>query len=96
MTATGLQKYIDINLEGSKDFKVDISIYSPDPTQGVIETSEVLGANVESVLQLAEETLQGSHRDSIITFRFPNTEDTLECFRDGGEIVCRRPEIYRL
>jgi hypothetical protein len=96
MTATGLQKYIDINLDGSKDFKVDISIYSPDPSQGVITTAEVLGANVESVLQVAEETLQGSHSDSIITFKFPRTLDTLECFREGGEIVCRKSPIYRL
>lgn len=96
MTATGLQQYIDINLDGAKEFKVDIGIYSPDPTQGVLYTSEVLGANVESVLGLAEETLQDAHRDSIITIKFPQTEDTIECFREGGEIVCRRAEVYRL
>ena len=90
MTATGLQEYISINLDGSKTFKVDITIYSPDPSQGVIQTSEVMGANVESVLENAEETLQDTHRDSVITFRFPKTEDALECFRDGGGIICRR------
>ena len=90
MTSTGLQEYISINLDGSKTYKTDITIYSPDPSQGVITTSEVMGANVESVLQIAEETLQNAHRDSVITFRFPKTEDELECFRDGGGIICRR------
>ena len=42
MTATGLQKYIDINLDGTKTYKVDINIYSPDPSHGVITTSEVV------------------------------------------------------
>ena len=96
MTATGLQKYIDINLDGTKTYKVDISIYSPDPSQGVITTSELLEASVESLTNVAEETLQDSHRDSIITFKFPNTEDTIECFWDGTDLVCRRAEIYRL
>ena len=96
MTATGLQKYIDINLDGTKTYKVDINIYSPDPSHGVITTSEVLEANVESLTQVAEETLQGIDRDSIITFKFPQTEDTIECFWDGTDLVCRRAEIYRL
>lgn len=96
MTATGLQKYIDINLDGTKTYKVDINIYSPDPSQGVISTSEVLEANVEALTKVAEETLQGVDRDSIITFKFPQTEDTIECFWDGTDLVCRRSEIYRL
>lgn len=96
MTATGLQKYIDINLDGTKTYKVGINIYSPDPSQGVISTSEVLEANVEALTKVAEETLQGVDRDSIITFKFPQTEDTIECFWDGTDLVCRRSEIYRL
>ena len=65
MTATGLQKYININLDGTKTYKVDISIYSPDPSQGVITTSEVMEASVESLTKIAGETLQDTHRDSI-------------------------------
>ena len=96
MTVTGLQKYIDINLDATKQFKVDIRIYSPDPSQGVIVTSELMEPSVESVTSTADLTLQDAHSDSIITFKFPKTEDLVECFRDGGEIVCRRSQVYRL
>jgi hypothetical protein len=96
MTVTGLQKYIDINLDATKQFKVDISIYSPDPSQGVIVTTELMEPCVESITLTAQLTLQGEHADSIMTFKFPNTEDTLECFQDGGEIICRKTQIYRL
>ena len=95
MTATGLQKYIDINLDATKRFKVDISIYSPDPSQGVIVTSELLDPSVEHITLVARLTLQGEHADSIMTFKFPNTEDVLECFQDGGEIICRKAQTYR-
>jgi hypothetical protein len=96
MTATGLQQYININLDGTKTFKVDIAIYSPDPSQGVIKTSEVMEASVESLLQIAGLTLQDSHRDSVITFNFPRTQDTIECFRDGEELICRKALVSRL
>jgi hypothetical protein len=96
MTATGLQKYININLDATKRFKVDISIYSPDPSQGVIVTSELLDPSVEHITLVARLTLQNEHADSIMTFKFPNTEDILECFQDGGEIICRKTQIYRL
>jgi hypothetical protein len=95
MTATGLQKYIDINLDATKRFKVDISIYSPDPSQGVIVTSELLDPSVEHITLVARLTLQDEHADSIMTFKFPNTEDVLECFQDGGEIICRKAQTYR-
>ena len=96
MTATGLQKYIDINLDATKKFKVDINIYSPDPSQGVIVTSELLDPSVEHITQVARLTLQDAHADSIMTFKFPNTDDVLECFNDGGEIICRKAQAYRL
>ena len=96
MTATGLQKYIDINLDATKKFKVDINIYSPDPSQGVIVTSELLDPSVEEITSIARLTLQDAHADSIMTFKFPNTEDVLECFQDGGEIICRKAQTYRL
>ena len=96
MTVTGLQKYIDINLDATKQFKVDISIYSPDPSQGVIVTSELMEPCVESITLTAQLTLQGEHADSIITFKFPQTDDVVECYNDGGEIVCRRSQTYRL
>lgn len=95
MTSTGLQKYIDINLDGTKTFKVDISIFSPDPSQGVITTAEVMEASVEALTKMADETLQDAHADSLITFKFPKTEDTIECFRDRGEIVCRKAQFLR-
>jgi len=96
MTATGLQKYIDINLDATKQFKVDISIYSPDPSQGVIVTSELMEPCVESVILTAQLTLQGEHVDSIISFKFPQTDDVVECYNDGGEIICRKAQTYRL
>jgi len=96
MTATGLQKYIDINLDATKKFKVDINIYSPDPSQGVIVTSELLDPSVEEITSIARLTLQDAHADSIMTFKFPNTDDVLECFNDGGEIICRKAQTYRL
>jgi len=96
MTATGLQKYIDINLDATKKFKVDINIYSPDPSQGVIVTSELLDPSVEEITSIARLTLQDAHADSIMTFKFPNTDDVLECFNDGGEIICRKAQAYRL
>ena len=96
MTVTGLQKYIDINLDATKQFKVDISIYSPDPSQGVIVTTELMEPCVESITLTAQLTLQGEHADSIITFKFPQTDDVVECYNDGGEIVCRRSQVYRL
>ncbi|NDE62617.1 MAG: hypothetical protein EB038_10610 [Cyclobacteriaceae bacterium] len=96
MTATGLQKYIDINLDATKKFKVDINIYSPDPSQGVIVTSELLDPSVEQITSIARLTLQDVHADSIMTFKFPNTDDVLECFQDGGEIICRKAQAYRL
>lgn len=96
MTATGLQKYIDVNLDATKTYKVDISIYSPDPQQGTIETSEVIEASVEGITSTARLTLQNDHMNSIMTFKFPNTEDVLECFADEGEIVCRRAQVFRL
>lgn len=96
MTATGLQKYIDINLDGTKTYRVDINIYSPDPSQGVIVTSELMEPTVEGITLTASLTLQDAHTDSIMTFKFPNTDDVLECFNDGGEIVCRKAQVYRL
>jgi hypothetical protein len=95
MTATGLQKYIDINLDGTKNFKVDINIYSSDPSQGVITTSEVMEASVEALTELAIATLQDKFSDAVITFKFPKTADTIECFRDGEDIVCRKSETLR-
>jgi len=90
MTATGLQKYIDINLDGTKTYKVDISIYSPDPNQGTIKTSEVMEASDEALTRIAEETLQNAHADSLMVFQFPKTEDVIECFRTGEGLVIRK------
>lgn len=90
MTATGLQKYIDINLDGTKTYKVDISIYSPDPNQGTIQVSELLTPTVETLTEVAEETLQNTHADSLMVFQFPKTEDVIECFRTGEGLVIRK------
>ena len=97
MTSTGLQQYISsCKLDATRTYMTEISIYSPDPSVGVIETSEVIEASVEGVTEIAEETLTGSHADSIMTFKFPRTEDSIECFRVEGQIVCRKPQIYRV
>lgn len=90
MTATGLQQYIDINLDATKTFRVDIAIYPRDESQGVIVTTDVIEASVEALIQISDETLQHDHRDSIITFQFPKTKDVLKCFRDGEDIVCSK------
>jgi hypothetical protein len=95
MSSTGLQQYIDISLDGNKTYSVEINIYSPSPMHGVISTSEVLEPSVESIVQVAEETLQGTHGDSVIVFKFPKTEDTIECFRHGGEIIIRKTTVCR-
>lgn len=95
MTSTGLQRYIGINLDGTKTYKVDINIFSPDSSLGTIKTSEVMEASVEALTQIADLTLQYDHRDSIITFKFPKTQDIIECFRDGEDLVCRKSLVAR-
>ena len=39
---------------------------------------------------------QDTHRDSIVTFKFPKTEEVIECFRDGEDMICRKSEYIRL
>lgn len=96
MTSTGLQEYISCNLDATRTYMTEIKIYSPDPNVGVIETSEVMEASVEGLMEIAEETLKDSHADSIILFKFPRTEDPIECFRLDGVVVCRKPSVYRV
>ena len=97
MTSTGLQQYIgSCKIDATRTYLTEISIYSLDPRVGVIETSEVIEGSVEGVTEIAEETLMGDFTDSIMTFKFPRTEDSIECFRVDGQIVCRKPQIYRV
>lgn len=90
MVNTGLQQIINSNLDGARSYPVDINIYSENPRIGVISTTEILTASMESVLETAEETLQGEHALAFMTFKFPEVEDTIECFRDGEDLICRK------
>jgi hypothetical protein len=90
MVNTGLQQIISSNLDGARSYPVDIKIYSGNPRIGVISATEILTASMESVLEAAEETLQGEHALDVMTIKFPGVEDTIECFRDGEGIICRK------
>lgn len=90
MVNTGLQQIISSNLDGTRSYPVNINIYSEDPRLGVISTKEILTASMESVIEAAEETLQGEHLGSIMMIKFPKVEDTIECFREGEDIICRK------
>lgn len=96
MGNTGLQEIIGSTLDGTRSYPVDINIYSSNPQIGIISATELLTASMESVLEAAEETLQGEHASSIMTFKFPDVLDTVECFRDGEELICRKSQVYRL
>lgn len=90
MGNTGLQEIISSTLDGTRSYPVDINIYSGNPQIGVISATEILTASMESILEAAEETLQGEHSSSVMTFKFPEVLDTIECFRDGEGIVYRK------
>ena len=95
MTTTELQKYINFDPDGSKTPLVDIVIFSSDPNQEEIFTSELMEATVESVTSTADLTLGDEHANWIISFKFPEADGAIECFRDGGQIVCRKAQTYR-
>ena len=69
MTATGLQKFLDVSLDASRVVLTDIFIHSENPSIGVIESQELLEPSVETVVKVAEDTLRGEHQNSIISFR---------------------------
>jgi hypothetical protein len=95
MTTTELQKWINFDPDGAKTHLADIVVFSPDPNQEEIFTSELMEATVESVVATADLTLQNEHANSIISFAFPEADGAIECFRDGGQIVCRKAQTYR-
>ena len=91
MTATGLQKFLDVNLDASRVVLTDIFIHSENPSIGVIESQELLEPSVETVVKVAEDTLRGEHQNSIISFRFTGAEALVTCRRDSSDgIVCER------
>jgi hypothetical protein len=91
MTATGLQKFLDVNLDASRVVLTDIFIHSENPSIGVIESQELLEPSVEAVVKVAEDTLRGEHQNSIISFRFTGAEALVTCRRDSSDgIVCER------
>ena len=91
MTATGLQKFLDVNLDASRVVLTDIFIHSENPSIGVIESQELLEPSVETVVKVAEDTLRGEHQNSIISFRFTGAEALFTCRRDSSDgIVCER------
>ena len=91
MTATGLQKFLDVSLDASRVVLTDIFIHSENPSIGVIESQELLEPSVETVTKVAEDTLRGEHQNSIISFRFTGAEALVTCRRDSSDgIVCER------
>lgn len=96
MSSTGLQKYIDIDLDATKSYLVDVSVYTPKPEGGIINTSVLMTPSVESLLETAREKFESTDRASIIVFKFPSTDQTIECYMDGGELVCRRSPIFQV
>ena len=91
MTATGLQKFLDVSLDASRVVLTDIFIHSENPSIGVIESQELLEPSVETVVKVAEDTLRGEHQNSIISFRFTGAEALVTCRRDLSDgIVCER------
>lgn len=91
MTATGLQQFLDVNLDATRQVLTDITIHSEDPSIGVIETQELLEPSVETVTKVAEDTLRGEHTGSLISFKFTGAEAWITCRRDSSDgIVCDR------
>ena len=91
MTATGLQKFLDVSLDATRVVLTDIFIHSENPSIGVIESQELLEPSVETVVKVAEDTLRGEHQNSIISFRFTGAEALVTCRRDSSDgIVCER------
>jgi hypothetical protein len=46
---------------------------------------------VETVIKIAEDTLRGDHKNSIISFKFTGAEALVTCRRDSSDgIVCDR------
>jgi len=91
MTATGLQQFLDVNLDATRQVVTDIFIHSEDPSVGIIEAQELLEPSVETVVKVAEETLKGDHHSSIISFKFAGAEALVTCRRDSEDgIVCDR------
>jgi hypothetical protein len=91
MTATGLQQFLDVSLDATRQIVTDIFIHSEDPSVGTIAAQELLEPSVETVVKVAEETLRGDHHGSIISFRFTGAEALVTCRRDSEDgIVCDR------
>ena len=91
MTATGLQQFLDVNLDATRQVLTDNFIHSENPSIGVIESQELLEPSVETVVKVAEDTLRGEHQNSIISFRFTGAEALVTCRRDSSDgIVCER------
>ena len=91
MTATGLQKFLDVSLDATRVVLTDIFIHSEDPSIGVIEAQELLEPSVETVTKIAEDTLRGEHTGSLISFKFAGADSWITCRRDSSDgIVCDR------
>ena len=91
MTATGLQKFLDVNLDATRTVLTDLIIHSEDPSVGTIEAQELLEPSVETVTKIADDTLRGDHQHSTISFKFAGAEAWVICRRDSLDgIVCDR------
>jgi hypothetical protein len=91
MTATGLQQFLDVNLDATRQVLTDITIHSENPSIGAIETQELLEPSVETVTKVSEDTLRGEHTGSLISFKFAGANSWITCRRDSSDgIVCDR------
>lgn len=91
MTTTGLQQFLDVNLDATRTVMTDIFIHNENPSIGTISAQELLEPSVETVVKVAEETLRGEHQNSSISFKFPGAKAMVTCTRDSSDgIVCDR------
>ncbi len=91
MTSTGLQQFLDVNLDATRTVLTDIFVHSENPSIGTLSLQEILEPSVETVVKVAEDTLRGEHQNSTISFKFPGAKAMVTCRRDSSDgIVCER------
>ena len=91
MTSTGLQQFLDVNLDATRTVLTDIFVHNENPSIGTLSLQEILEPSVETVVKVAEDTLRGEHQNSTISFKFPGAKAMVTCRRDSSDgIVCER------
>jgi hypothetical protein len=89
MTLTGLQQIIDVSLDATRPTLTEIQVHSEQQTLGTFVAQELLLPSVETVLDIASDTLQGVYHGATVTFAFSGAGRLVGCRRDtSGEILC--------